>query len=110
MNSIPALDRRVFLPTWLRVLRATGTTILWLILVPLTLWAVAALYVDIRIAALAVTLYEVGKMFDAPGVSRLPTDGTAGLIVRTALGPVFLGGSVGDTGHAKWFFALGRVF
>jgi NTE family protein len=58
----------------------------------------------------AVTLYEVGKMFNAPGVSRLPTDGAAGVIVRTALGPVFLGGSVGDTGHATWFFSLGRVF
>jgi NTE family protein len=58
----------------------------------------------------AVTFYEVGKMFNAPGVSRLPTDGAAGVIARTALGPVFIGGSVGDTGHATWFFALGRVF
>jgi NTE family protein len=58
----------------------------------------------------AVTFYEVGKMFDAPGVSRLPTDVAAGVIARTALGPVFIGGSVGDTGHATWFFALGRVF
>ena len=58
----------------------------------------------------AVTLYEVGKMFNAPGVSKLPTDGAAGVIVRTAIGPLFLGGSVGDTGHATWFFALGRVF
>jgi NTE family protein len=58
----------------------------------------------------AVTLYEVGKMFNAPGVSRLPNDGAAGVIVRTAIGPVFVGGSVGDTGHATWFFALGRVF
>jgi NTE family protein len=58
----------------------------------------------------AVTFYEVGKMFNAPGVSKLPTDGAAGLIVRTALGPLFVGGSVGDTGHATWFFALGRVF
>jgi NTE family protein len=57
-----------------------------------------------------VTLYEVGKMFNAPGVSKLPTDGAAGVIVRTAIGPVFLGGSVGDTGHATWFFSLGRVF
>jgi NTE family protein len=61
-------------------------------------------------AVYGVAFYEVGKMFDAPGVSRLPTDGAAGVIVRTALGPVFLGGSVGDTGHGKWFFALGRVF
>ncbi len=58
----------------------------------------------------AVTFYEVGKMFNAPGVSRLPNDGAAGVIARTAIGPVFIGGSVGDTGHAKWFFALGRVF
>jgi NTE family protein len=58
----------------------------------------------------AVTLYEVGKMFNAPGVSRLPNDGAAGVIMRTAIGPVFFGGSVGDTGHATWFFALGRVF
>jgi len=58
----------------------------------------------------AVTMYEVGKMFNAPGVSRLPNDGAAGVIVQTALGPVLLGGSVGDTGHATWFFALGRVF
>jgi NTE family protein len=58
----------------------------------------------------AVTFYEVGKMFDAPGVSKLPTDGAAGVIARTALGPIFIGGSVGDTGHASWFFALGRVF
>jgi NTE family protein len=49
-------------------------------------------------------------MYNAPGVSKLPTDGTAGVIARTALGPVFMGGSVGDTGHATWFCALGRVF
>lgn len=58
----------------------------------------------------AVALYEVGKMFNAPGVSRLPNDGAAGVIVRTAIGPLLLGGSVGDTGHATWFFSLGRVF
>jgi len=58
----------------------------------------------------AATLYEVGKMFNAPGVSKLPNDGAAGVIMRTALGPLFLGGSVGDAGHATWFFALGRVF
>jgi NTE family protein len=58
----------------------------------------------------AVTFYEVGKMYHAPGVSRLPNDGAAGIIARTALGPFFIGGSVGDTGHAKWFFALGRLF
>jgi NTE family protein len=58
----------------------------------------------------AVAMYEVGKMFNAPDVSKLPTDGAAGLIARTAIGPLFVGGSVGDTGHATWFFSLGRVF
>jgi NTE family protein len=58
----------------------------------------------------AVAFYEVGKMFNAPNVSRLPTDGAAGVIAQTAIGPLFIGGSVGDTGHAKWFFSLGRVF
>ena len=42
------------LPTWLRALRAIGITIVWFILALLTLWAVAALYVDFRIGALRV--------------------------------------------------------
>ncbi|MGC2614049.1 MAG: patatin-like phospholipase family protein [Terracidiphilus sp.] len=58
----------------------------------------------------AVALYEIGKMYNAPGVSKLPNDGAAGAIVRTAFGPVFIGGSVGDTGHATWFFSLGHIF
>jgi len=58
----------------------------------------------------AVTMFEIGKMYNAPGVSKLPTDGAAGVIAQTILGPVFVGGSVGDTGHATWFFSLGRVF
>jgi len=58
----------------------------------------------------AVTLFEVGKMYNAPSVSKLPTDGAAGVMAQTILGPVFVGGSVGDTGHATWFFSLGRVF
>ena len=49
-------------------------------------------------------------MFNAPDVCRLPTDGAAGVIAQTFLGSLFIGGSVGDTGHAKWFFSLGRVF
>jgi NTE family protein len=54
---------------------------------------------------------EVGKMygdpFDAPNLSA---DGAAGLVAVTAFGPVFIGGSAGDTGHHKWFFQMGRVF
>jgi hypothetical protein len=54
MNSIPASRRRAQSPTWLRVLRAIGITIMWFVLTLLTLWAVAALYVDLRIAVLRI--------------------------------------------------------
>lgn len=54
---------------------------------------------------------EVGKMYNDPfPAPKLSGDGAAGLLADTALGPIFIGGSVGDTGHAKWFFQLGRVF
>jgi Domain of unknown function (DUF4105) len=52
MNSIPAPLRYAPSPTWLRVLRAIGIAIMWFMLALLTLWAVAALYVDLRVAAL----------------------------------------------------------
>ena len=45
------------------MLRAIGITIVWFILALLTLWAVAALYVDFRIAALRIPvtlIYVVG--------------------------------------------------
>ncbi len=53
---------------------------------------------------------EIGKMYAAPNSSRFPMAFTAGLYAETSLGPVFIGDSVGDTGHQKWFFFLGRVF
>lgn len=54
---------------------------------------------------------EIGKMYGDPfGAPRLSGDGAAGAIAETAIGPIFIGGSVGDTGHEKWFFQLGRVF
>jgi hypothetical protein len=56
VNSIPVLNRPTPSPTWLKVLRAIGTTVPWLILALLTLWALAALYVDVRIAALRIPL------------------------------------------------------
>jgi hypothetical protein len=41
-------------PTWLTALQAIGLTFMWSILALLTLWAVMALYIDIRIAILRV--------------------------------------------------------
>ena len=54
MNSTPAPRRPFLSATWLRVLRAIGIAIMWFILALLTLWAVAALYVDFRIPALRI--------------------------------------------------------
>jgi NTE family protein len=53
---------------------------------------------------------EFGKMYNDPTASKLPNDAAVGFLAETAVGPLFIGGSVGDTGHAKWFFELGHVF
>ncbi len=60
----------------------------------------------------AVALYEVGKMYNdnSAGVSKLPMDGAIGVVANTALGPIFIGGSVGANGHATWFYSLGHFF
>jgi NTE family protein len=54
--------------------------------------------------------YEVGKAYGAPGASRLPNDGSLGLVMETLAGPLFVGGSVGDSGHHRVYFSLGRFF
>jgi len=58
----------------------------------------------------AVGAYEIGKMYGVTTGSNLPDDVAAGFLAETAVGPFFIGGSVGDSGHRKWFFQLGRVF
>jgi len=58
----------------------------------------------------AIGAYEFGKVYGAPGTSRFPNDVAAGVLAETAFGPLLIGGSVGDTGHRKWFFQLGHVF
>ena len=58
----------------------------------------------------AVGSYEAGKMYGAVNESKFPNDFAAGVLAETALGPFFVGGSVGDSSHHKWFFQLGRVF
>lgn len=55
----------------------------------------------------AVAQLEVAKMH---ALSRWPADVAAGIVAQTAFGPLFVGGSVGDDGHRRWFFKLGRVF
>jgi NTE family protein len=59
----------------------------------------------------AIGFGEVGKMYGDPfPAPKLSGDGVIGAIAVTAIGPVFIGASAGDTGHYKWFFQLGRVF
>ena len=51
---------------------------------------------------------EIGKMYGDPfGAPKLSGDGAVGVVALTAIGPVFIGASAGDTGHYKWFFQLG---
>ena len=47
---------------------------------------------------------------ETPLAPKLSADVASGVIAETAVGPLFIGGSVGDTGHQKWFFQLGRLF
>jgi Domain of unknown function (DUF4105) len=56
MNNVAARRRPSSSATWFRVLRASGLKLMWLILALLTLWAVAALYVDVRVPALRIPL------------------------------------------------------
>ncbi len=58
----------------------------------------------------AVGTYEFGKMYGFADQSKFPNDVAAGVIAQTAFGPFFIGGSVGDSGHQKWFFQLGHLF
>ena len=52
----------------------------------------------------AVGTYEFAKMYNFTPESGFPTDVEAGVLAETALGPFYIGGSFGDTGHHKWFF------
>lgn len=54
--------------------------------------------------------YEIGKMYGVTADTNLPNDVALGFLAETAVGPFFIGGSLGDSGHRKWFFQLGRVF
>ena len=54
--------------------------------------------------------YELAKMYGFPTAAKLPNDFAAGIVAETVVGPLFFGGSIGDSGHKKWFFQLGRVF
>ena len=56
--------------------------------------------------------YEIGKAYGPVNQtdSRLPNDFNAAVLVQSFIGPVVFGGSVGDRGHHKFYFQLGRYF
>jgi NTE family protein len=54
--------------------------------------------------------YEIGKAYGIQGGPNLPMDGTVGIVIETAFGPLFTGASVGDSGHHRFLFRLGRFF
>jgi len=56
----------------------------------------------------ALGIFEIGKAYQTP--FKLPGDVGGALIVNTLFGPVEIGGAVGDYGHAKFFFQVGRIF
>jgi NTE family protein len=55
--------------------------------------------------------YEMGKVFGGnSSTPSLPNDGTAIVVIKTLVGPLYGGGSVGGKDHTKWYFGLGRIF
>lgn len=59
----------------------------------------------------AAGFYEVGKVWNGPTTTpSLPNDFAAGFLMKTLIGPIYGGVSIGDSDHRKWFLGLGRVF
>jgi NTE family protein len=59
----------------------------------------------------ATGFYEIGKVWGgAPGTPNLPNDVAGALVVKSIIGPIYGGASIGDSDHRKWFFGLGRIF
>jgi len=57
------------------------------------------------------TMYEAGKAYGQPAsTTEVAQDGALGLLFQTVFGPVFFGGSLGDSDHRKFFFSVGRFF
>jgi len=55
--------------------------------------------------------YEIGKMYGGNAQTpHTPNDVAAALVIKTLIGPVSAGLSIGDSDHRKWYFGVGRVF
>jgi len=57
------------------------------------------------------SMYEAGKAYGQPAsVETIQQDGTIGVLFQTVFGPMFFGGSLGDTQHRKFYFKVGKFF
>jgi len=54
--------------------------------------------------------FDVGSYDKLTNGTRIPGDVGGAFVVSTLFGPVAIGGAVGDSGHARFYFAIGRVF
>ncbi len=54
--------------------------------------------------------YEAGEIWSPEAHAILREDGTAGLVAATPFGTISFGVSIGDAGHRKVFFTIGRLF
>jgi NTE family protein len=56
-------------------------------------------------------MYEAGKAYGPPtNAAKVAQDATVGVLFQTLFGPMFFGGSLGDSQHRKFFFEVGRFF
>jgi NTE family protein len=56
----------------------------------------------------ALGLAEVGSAYDDFDLAEFNFSGSAGLLLDTSLGPLFVGLAVGDDGSGRFYFMLGR--
>ena len=71
---------------------------------------IAALPTGLGQGVYALIGYEAGEMWSPERAAFLRQDGTAGLVGNTPLGLITLGVSIGDAGHRKVYFTIGRWF
>jgi NTE family protein len=71
---------------------------------------IAALPTGLGQGLYAVLSYEGGEVWSPETRAILRQDGVTGLVASTPLGPITFGISVGDAGHRKVFFTVGRWF
>ena len=58
-------------------------------------------------------MYEVADAYHpplSPSAPSLPQDFNGGIVIQTPLGPIVFGGAVGNGGHHKFYFQMGRYF